>query len=481
LLRRLYLESPIITEDAITILKQFVSVEGNAITVVNLMKDLVLKRPTKKLNFLNFLLEFCSHQTAQVRQTANQIVLQLHANGDFVDIIEDYSVMYLRFLLNPTPPTMLFGEDRGRPLVEQSWTEDIVKVCLYLFMSLLPQSKKLFNHLAGVYGDTRALVTYTNSQQQISVQRTILRQLDAAVKDVSINSPELLDLVDKCPEGAEILVTRIVHILTEKQHPPVALVERFRDLYKRRTPPDVRLLIPVLTGLSRQEIMTALPDLIQLSQGVVKEVFSRLLGSSSLSGPFTPVELMVALHLIDLNKKDNREVMVPAVKRAIDQCFKEKPIFTQEVLSIVLQQLLEEVNIPYFMMRTVIQSMKLHPKMVGFVINVLQKLILKQVWRERVIWDGFIKTCKETVPQSYAVMLQLPHLQLRDFLDKAPLLREQLLEHVQGFNESQRAHVSAGIMAVLYNVKPDADAAPAPLAMAQFAQDDDADVAPPGE
>ena len=81
LLRRLYLESPIITEDAITILKQFVQVESNAITVVNLMKDLVMKRPTKKLNFLNFLLEFCSHETKQVRKTANQIVLQLHANG----------------------------------------------------------------------------------------------------------------------------------------------------------------------------------------------------------------------------------------------------------------------------------------------------------------------------------------------------------------------------------------------------------------
>ena len=161
--------------------------QGHAITVVNLMKDLVLKRPTKKLNFLNFLLEFCSHETHQVRDTANQIVLQLHANGDFIDIIEDYSVMYLRFLLNPTPPAMLFGEDRGRPHVAHMWTEDVVRVCLYLFMSLVPQSRKLLNHLAGVYSDTRALVTYSNSQQQISVQRTILRELDGAVKDIPID------------------------------------------------------------------------------------------------------------------------------------------------------------------------------------------------------------------------------------------------------------------------------------------------------
>ena len=50
---------------------------SHLLKVVNLMKDLVLKRPTKKLNFLNFLLEFCSHETKQVRDTANQIVLQV--------------------------------------------------------------------------------------------------------------------------------------------------------------------------------------------------------------------------------------------------------------------------------------------------------------------------------------------------------------------------------------------------------------------
>ena len=70
------------------------------------------------------------------------------------------------------------------------------------------------------------------------------------------------------------------------------------------------------------------------------------------------------------------------------------------------------------------------------------------------------RPARKTVPQSYAVMLQLPNQQLRDFFEKAPLLREPLLEHVQGFNESQRAHVSAGTMAVLYNVKNEQETAP---------------------
>ncbi len=47
-------------------------------------------------------------------------------------------------------------------------------------------------------------------------------------------------------------------------------------------------------------------------------------------------------------------------------------------------------------------------------------------------------------------MLQLPPAQLTALLESSPALREPLLEHVQGFTEAQRAHVSKSIMEVLY-------------------------------
>jgi hypothetical protein len=53
------------------------------------------------------------------------------------------------------------------------------------------------------------------------------------------------------------------------------------------------------------------------------------------------------------------------------------------------------------------------------------------VWKQKLIWDGFIKCCERTVPQSYAVMLQLPHNQLAEFLNSVPKLRDPLLVHVQ--------------------------------------------------
>ncbi len=54
---------------------------------------------------------------------------------------------YLQFLKSLTPPPMLFGEDRGRSIVYNVWTDDIVRACLYLFLSLLPQNLRLFKHM----------------------------------------------------------------------------------------------------------------------------------------------------------------------------------------------------------------------------------------------------------------------------------------------------------------------------------------------
>merc|ERR1712173_295797 len=89
-----------------------------------------------------------------------------------------------------------------------------------------------------------------------------------------------------------------------------------------------------------------------------------------------------------------------------------------------------------------------------FTMNILQRLIVKQVWKQKMLWEGFIKCCERTKPQSFRVLLQVPPPQLRLLLDSAVELREPLLEHVQGLTEAQRLHVPSQVMEVLYNVPP---------------------------
>ena len=232
----------------------------------------------------------------------------------------------------------------------------------------------------------------------------------------------------------------------------------------------------MLTRVTRQEVAAALPKLIKLNPVVVKEVihphlltinpllphpltplpphpqvFHRLLGtgSSAAGSAMTPADLMIALHNIDTAKCDMKTVI-----KATGLCFQEKTVFTMEVLTIVLQQLMEQVDIPLLLMRTVIQSVALYPNLIGFTMNILQRLIVKQVWKQKMLWEGFIKCCERTKPQSFRVLLQVPPPQLRLLLDAAVDLREPLLEHVQGFTEAQRQHVPGLVMEVLYNVPP---------------------------
>ena len=94
-----------------------------------------------------------------------------------------------------------------------------------------------------------------------------------------------------------------------------------------------------------------MPQLIKLSQAVVKEVFNRLLGINVNvvihKSPLSPTELLVALHQIDQSTCDLKTII-----NATSLCFTEKQIYTQEILASVMQQLIDVTPIPTLYMRT---------------------------------------------------------------------------------------------------------------------------------
>ncbi|KAF7640383.1 hypothetical protein Mgra_00000204 [Meloidogyne graminicola] len=65
-----------------------------------------------------------------------------------------------------------------------------------------------------------------------------------------MHSEDLLDMIENCQPDAETLVARIVHLLTERNAPTPALVDRVRKLHKARNT-DVRSLIPILNSLKK--------------------------------------------------------------------------------------------------------------------------------------------------------------------------------------------------------------------------------------
>ncbi|BET00821.1 symplekin [Nesidiocoris tenuis] len=433
ILSRIVLEMPLVTDDAARILKEFSTTEVLGLDLIN---KIILNRPPKERMFLQVLLNNTCHQTPEIRETAISHTVDLYLRDDLRPIIEERALGYLNYLKYPRPAMELFGPELGRPFRSETWNDDCTKACLYLYLSLLPLSQELIHGLAVVYVATVP-----------DVKRTILRIVEHPIKAMGMDSPHLLKLVESCPKGSETLVTRLIHILTDKAPPSPELVERVRELYQTRVS-DVRFLIPVLNGLTKSEIIAALPKLIKLNPIVVKEVFNRLLGSqagdNNYASPIAPSELLIALHVIDPAQCELKTVI-----KATSLCFNDKQAYTQEVLAVVMQQLMEVTPLPTLLMRTVIQALSLYPRLIGFVMNILQRLILKQVWRQKKVWEGFIKCCQRAQPHSFQVLLQLPAQQLKDVFTEAPDLRQPMLDHIMEFTENQRAHIPDSIMDVL--------------------------------
>ncbi|XP_064621596.1 symplekin-like [Lineus longissimus] len=439
LFSRLLLEAPRLTANAIGVLKQYCQDETRIYLGMSTLKELILKRPTHKVELLNLLLEFAANENPEVRNNAMRMIKVLHERQEMESFIERHAQMLLKDLLMPAPTAEIFHKRSSGMETQDAWTEESIKICLYLYLGLMPINHKLIHELAAIYTSTSA-----------DVKRIILRVLEAPVKGMGMDSPELLLLVENCPKGAETLVTRIIHILTDKAVPSPELVDRVRDLYHKRVA-DVRFLIPVLNGLSKKEVIAALPRLIKLNPNVVKEVFNRLLGghgdsSVGYASPLNPAELLVALHNIDPLKCDMKTII-----KATNLCFAEKTVYTQEVLAVVMQQLMEQNPLPVLLMRTVIQALAMYPRLVGFTMNILQRLIIKEVWTQKKVWEGFIKCCQRTRPQSFVVLLQLPAAQLSNVFETCPEMKEPLHQHVLSLAPNQRAHLPRPVLAVLEN------------------------------
>ena len=80
-----------------------------------------------------------------VRSTALGCLTELYGRGNLRRVIEDYALMYLKFLLLEEPPALLCGLEKGRSELVTTWTEEIIKACLYLFLAILRSNEKLIH------------------------------------------------------------------------------------------------------------------------------------------------------------------------------------------------------------------------------------------------------------------------------------------------------------------------------------------------
>ncbi|KAF7817075.1 Symplekin isoform A [Senna tora] len=305
----------------------------------------------------------------------------------------------------------------AKPMVESvasvSFSE--AQRLISLFFALCTKKPSLLQIIFNVYG--RAPKT---------VKQAIHRHIPILVRALRQSYSKLLHIISDPPQGSENLLTLVLQILTQETTPSSELIATVKHLYETKLR-DVTILVPLLPSLTKNEVLPIFPRLVDLPLEKFQMALAHVLQGSAHTGPaLTPVEVLVAIHGI-VPEKD--AIALKKITEACTACFEQRTVFTQQVLAKALNQMVDQTPLPLLFMRTVIQAVDAFPELVDFVMEILSKLVSKQVWRMPKLWVGFLKCVYQTQPRSFHVLLQLPPPQLEGALNKHANLRGPLASY----------------------------------------------------
>ncbi|XP_022745644.1 symplekin isoform X4 [Durio zibethinus] len=304
--------------------------------------------------------------------------------------------------------------------------------CMSLYFALCTKKHSLFCQIFLIY-----------SSASKAVKQAIHRHIPILVRTMG-SSSDLLEIISDPPSGSKNLLMQVLHTLTEGTVPSAELIFTIKKLFDSKLK-DVEILVPVLPFLPRDEVLLLFPYLVNLLPDKFQAALTHLLQGSSHSGPvLSPAEVLIAIHGIDPERDG---IPLKKVTDACNACFEQRQIFTQQVLAKVLNQLVEQIPLPLLFMRTVLQAIGAFPALVEFIMEILSRLVSKQIWKYPKLWVGFLKCALLTKPQSFSVLLQLPPPQLENALNRTAALKAPLVAYAS--QQNIRASLPRSVLAVL--------------------------------
>ncbi|XP_024952280.2 uncharacterized protein LOC102622533 isoform X2 [Citrus sinensis] len=277
-----------------------------------------------------------------------------------------------------------------------------------------------------------------------SVKQAFHRHIPILIRALGSSCSELLHIISDPPQGSENLLTLVLQILTQETTPSSDLIATVKHLYETKLK-DATILIPMLSSLTKNEVLPIFPRLVDLPLEKFQMALAHILQGSAHTGPaLTPVEVLVAIHDI---VPEREGLALKKITDACSACFEQRTVFTQQVLAKALNQMVDQTPLPLLFMRTVIQAIDAFPTLVDFVMEILSKLVSKQVWRMPKLWVGFLKCVSQTRPHSFPVLLKLPPPQLESALNKYANLRGPLATYAS--QPSLKSSIPRSILAVL--------------------------------
>ncbi|XP_078445318.1 HEAT repeat-containing protein isoform X2 [Wolffia australiana] len=447
-LSRLLVEVPYLPKPVVKLLESMCSpsnVEKDSERVtqgLSIVWSLILQRPSSRDVFLKIALQSTVHHSEEVRMKAIRLVAnKLFPMSCISQKIEEFaSEMLLSVVDQPisredpehqtiskdvdsgkqaeAQPSVSVMKDEKSPKIEPSGNQvspvSEAQRRMSLYFALCTKKHSLLGQLFAIY-----------QRMPKPSKQAVHGHIPILVRTVGC-SPDLLRIISELPDGCEGLLTQILNTLTEATIPPPELLFSVRKLYDLKLK-DVEILIPILSFLPKDEVFRLFPRLVNLPPVKFQLAVARLLQGSPLNGPIlAPPEILIAIHEIDPEKDG---IQLKKVMDACSACFELRQVFTQQVFAKALNQLVEQIPLPLLFMRTVIQVVGAFPALIDFIMEILSRLVTKQIWKSPKLWVGFLKCAVQTMPQSFGVLLQLPAAQLENALARNPTIRTPLMEH----------------------------------------------------
>ncbi|RCV14667.1 hypothetical protein SETIT_2G443400v2 [Setaria italica] len=385
--------------------------------------NLIMLRPSNRDRCLEIALQSSTHHLEEVRMKAIRLVAnKLFPMASISKKIEDFANEKLNSVLEVIPSgdsaatetaTSEAHNDGGLENLSASMAN--AQTLMSLYFALCTKKHSLLRHVFAIYGSLPQ-----------AAKQAVHRQVPILIRTIG-SSPDLLGIISDPPGDSRDLLMQVLQTLTDAAVPSKELISSIKNLYSKTK--DVEVLFAILAHLPKDEVLPVFPSIVNLPMDKFQTALSRILQGSSRNGPsLDPSEILIAIHVIDPDKEG---IPLKKVMDACSACFEQRTIFTQQVLAKTLNQLVEQIPLPLLFMRTVMQAIGVFPALVDFVMEIMSRLVSKQIWKYPKLWVGFLKCAILTKPQSYGVLLQLPAPQLENALSKNPTLKAPLVEHAE--------------------------------------------------
>jgi symplekin len=409
-------------------------------------------------------LQSSTHHLEEVRMKAIRLVAnKLFPMASISKKIEDFANEKLNSVLEVIPSGDSAATETATPEAHNDGVlENLAasvadaQTLMSLYFALCTKKHSLLRHVFAIYGSLPQ-----------AAKQAVHRQVPILIRTIG-SSPDLLGIISDPPGDSRDLLMQVLQTLTGAAVPSKELTSSIKNLHSKTK--DVEFLFAILSHLPKDEILPVFPSIVNLSMDKFQAALSRILQGSSRNGPsLDPSEILIAIHVIDPDKEG---IPLKKVMDACSACFEQRTIFTQQVLAKALNQLVEQIPLPLLFMRTVMQAIGVFPALVDFVMEIMSRLVSKQIWKYPKLWVGFLKCAILTRPQSYGVLLQLPAPQLENALSKNPTLKAPLVEHAEQPNV--RSTLPRSTLVVLGLAEDQQQPAPA-VSQAQSSQNQAAD------